>query len=66
MKKRGTYKQYSMACGLVWVGALVLVALGYPEKFSTFSLVCAGWWIGWLSCTIARVVYPSPHEQQTT
>jgi hypothetical protein len=23
-------------------------------------LVFAGWWIGWLSATIARAVYPPP------
>jgi hypothetical protein len=30
-------------------------------------MVFGGWWIGWLSATIARAVYPPPkwHERHT-
>ena len=27
---------------------------------NTLRLVCAGWWSGWMSATIARVGYPPP------
>jgi hypothetical protein len=27
---------------------------------NTIRLTCAGWWLGWVSASIARVVYPPP------
>lgn len=62
MGKRGTYKRYSIGCAIVWAGVLLFVAINYPGKLHTFSLVFGGWWIGWLSSTIARSVYPSPNQ----
>ncbi|HEY9758325.1 MAG TPA: hypothetical protein V6C97_24380 [Oculatellaceae cyanobacterium] len=62
MGKRGTYKRYSIACAVVWTGVLLFVAINFPAKLHTFSLVFGGWWIGWLSSTIARSVYPSPGQ----
>jgi len=64
MGKRGSYKGYSIACAVVWTGVLLFVALNYQTKLHTYSLVCGGWWIGWLSSTIARSVYPGPHHEQ--
>ncbi len=64
MGKLRTYKNYSIACAVVWAVILVFVALNYPTKLHTFSLVGGGWWIGWLSATIARSVYPGPRHQQ--
>jgi hypothetical protein len=28
----------------------------------TVLIVCGGWWIGWLSATIGRWVYPPPKK----
>jgi hypothetical protein len=42
---------------------MIGVAIFNASIFHTFSLVCGGWWIGWLSATIARSVYPPPTNQ---
>ena len=55
-----TYTAYSIACAIVWVVILGVVAAVYPGRLHTFLLVCAGWVIGWISATIARSVYPPP------
>lgn len=62
MRKRlRTYTAYSISCGIVW--AVILTAVwaraGDPTRH-TFALLFGGWAIGWLSATIARVVYPPP------
>jgi hypothetical protein len=61
LKKRGTYTAYSISCALVWavILAVVWTHAGAATRH-TFALVFGGWWIGWLSATIARVVYPPP------
>src|ERR1039458_4407810 len=33
---------------------------------SAIRLMCLGWWIGWTSATIARVVYPPPKKRRST
>jgi hypothetical protein len=62
MKQRqGTYEGYSLGCVIVWAAILRAVAArGDQTRLHTVGLVCAGWWIGWLSATIARAVYPPP------
>ncbi|HET9877322.1 MAG TPA: hypothetical protein VFQ37_16435 [Mycobacterium sp.] len=60
-KKRGTYTGYSIACGIVW--AVILAAVWASADNATqhnFAVLFGGWVIGWLSATIARVVYPPP------
>jgi hypothetical protein len=62
MKQRqGTYKGYSLGCVIVWAAILLDVAAHRDQTtLHNVGLVCAGWWIGWLSATIARWVYPPP------
>jgi hypothetical protein len=60
---RGSYKSYSIGCAIVWIAVMIGVAIFNASIFHTFSLVCGGWWIGWLSATIARSVYPPPTNQ---
>lgn len=64
-KKLRTYTAYSIACGLVWAVVLTVVwARTDSTTLHTLALVCAGWAIGWLSATIARVVYPPPRRHR--
>ena len=60
MSLRKTYTGYSIGCAVVWAVILTLVAVKYPNRLHTYLLVGAGWWIGWVSATIARSVYPPP------
>ena len=63
--KLRTYTSYSIACALVWAVILAVVwARADSATRHTFTLVCAGWAIGWLSATIARVVYPPPRRHR--
>lgn len=60
----GTYRTYSIGCALVWAAILIaVVTVSGANTRHTFLLVGAGWWIGWLSTTIARSVYPAPHSR---
>jgi hypothetical protein len=54
-----TYTAYSMGCAIVW--AIILVGVTFEsskDTAHTIYLVCLGWVIGWLSASIARLVYP--------
>ena len=58
-----TYTSYSIGCAAVW--ALILVVAQRrtaPDTRRTMRRFCGGWWSGWTSATIARVVYPPPKE----
>jgi hypothetical protein len=60
-EQRETYARYSVGCAGVW--ALILAAGARrldPEEWDRLRLTCGGWWMGWTSATIARVVYPPP------
>jgi hypothetical protein len=62
-----TYTSYSVGCAVVWAIILAAVAaFGSQGKRHTVLLVFLGWAIGWLSATIARVVYPPPKTRQAT
>lgn len=64
--KLRTYAAYSIACAFVWLLILVLVeAIDPPRTRKIFLLVALGWWIGWLSATIARRVYPPPRQRSS-
>lgn len=64
MNSRGTYTRYSIGCAIVWaVIAVVTATTASPDTRHTILLVGAGWWIGWLSATIARLVYPPPRPR---
>ena len=61
---RKTYTGYSVACAIVW--AVILAAVSSTAGSTTrhtLMLVFGGWWIGWLSATIARAVYPPPKRR---
>jgi hypothetical protein len=60
-----TYAAYSVGCAIVWAGILALVRLrGDEAKAKTIYLVCYGWWLGWISASIARLVYPPPRARR--
>ncbi len=56
-----SYTAYSIGCavawGLVWLIAEIIAAKGTLDRL---GFVFLGWVIGWVSATIARVVYPPP------
>jgi hypothetical protein len=63
MRRRfsNTYTGYSIGCAIVW--AVILAGVSSTADNATrhtFVLIFGGWVIGWLSATIARVVYPPP------
>jgi len=63
-RRSNTYTGYSIACAIVW--AVILAGVSALADSSTrykFRLVFGGWWIGWLSATIARAVYPAPKRR---
>jgi CDP-diglyceride synthetase len=56
---RKSYKRYSLGLVIAWAIALGLVwLLKGSAQFHTAFLVCMGFFLGWLSTTIARNVYP--------
>jgi hypothetical protein len=58
---RRSYTAYSLGCAVVWAGILVLATRrGDDASVRAVRLTCCGWWMGWLSATIARSVYPPP------
>jgi hypothetical protein len=60
-KRSRTYTSYSIACAVVWavILATVFTHAGDTTRH-TFAVFFGGWAIGWLSASIARVVYPPP------
>ncbi len=56
---RKSYKAYSVGLVVAWAIALTLIRLlRGPEHLNSAVLVCMGFFLGWLSATIARYVYP--------
>jgi hypothetical protein len=65
MSRWRTYTSYSIGCAIVWLVLLALVVgLDPTHTQHIFWLVGGGFWIGWLSATIARTVYPPTRAQQ--
>jgi hypothetical protein len=65
--RRNSYTAYSIGCAVVW--AVILVATDRCADAQTRDKVrttCGGWWMGWTSATIARVVYPPPKKTRST
>lgn len=63
-KRYQTYTAYSIGCGIVWAVILTAVwARAGEHTRHNFALLAGGWAIGWLSATIARVVYPPPRPR---
>jgi threonine/homoserine/homoserine lactone efflux protein len=62
--RQHSYKSYSIGCAIVWAVILIVVAMFKDEStMHTISLVCGGWWLGWLSATIARSIYPQTDQR---
>ena len=61
-----TYTTYSIGCAVVWavILATVFTHTGDTTRH-TFAVFFGGWAIGWLSASIARVVYPPPKTTNT-
>jgi hypothetical protein len=58
-----TYTSYSIGCAVVWAVILIITQIeANSDTRHTVRLVSQGWWIGWLSATIARSVYPPPKK----
>jgi hypothetical protein len=56
-----TYTTYSIGCAIVWAVILATVFTHADNATRhTFAVFFGGWVIGWLSASIARVVYPPP------
>jgi hypothetical protein len=61
--RRNTYTAYSIGCAGLWCVVLLLARRRLDSHTRhTLQLVCSGWWIGWTSATIARIVYPPPKQ----
>jgi hypothetical protein len=61
-----TYTGHSIGCAIAWVLVLVVSSRrGNHDKRRALWLYCGGWWSGWLSATIARLVYPPPGSSGT-
>jgi hypothetical protein len=60
-----TYLGYSIACAVVWAVILstVFTRAGDTTRH-TWAVFFGGWAIGWLSASIARVVYPPPKPRK--
>ena len=57
--RRNSYMGYSIGCAIVWAVLLTVVSTAADaDTRHNVVLVFGGWWIGWLSATIARAVYP--------
>lgn len=56
------YAAYSVGCAAVWAAILVLAQRTDSETRTTMRQVCAAWWCGWTSASIARVAYPPPRS----
>lgn len=60
-----TYGAYSIGCAVVWAVILIVVAgTASTGTRNKFLLAFGGWAVGWLSASIARVVYPPPKARQ--
>jgi hypothetical protein len=60
-RRTRSYTAYSIGCVIVWSLILAITRLLADDKRREhIQIVCAGWWLGWLSATIARYGYPPP------
>jgi hypothetical protein len=60
---RRNYLGYSIGCAVAWaVIWILLAALASPLTIHRIGYVFGGWVIGWISASIARVVYPAPRS----
>lgn len=63
--QRNSYTAYGIGCAVVWAVLLGVSSVSAPAaKRRDIRVVAAGWWLGWLSATIARAVYPPTEAQR--
>jgi hypothetical protein len=61
--RRRSYAAYSTGGALAWTVILVIATRTDDEKkHRPARLTCAGWWLGLISATIARHIYPPPRR----
>ena len=60
-----TYTAYSIGCAAAWAVILIVTSTRGSET-DHIRLVFGGWVVGWLSASIARVVYPPPKSGWST
>ena len=66
MKHMRTYTAYSIGCVIAWAILLPAVAaLDSKDILRIVAVLCGGWWLGWISATIARAVYPPSARWRT-
>lgn len=59
-----TYTDYSIGSAIVWTLIwAVLTSTATKGTRDRIALITGGWWMGWLSATIARAGYPPPKKQ---
>ncbi|HTX32792.1 MAG TPA: hypothetical protein VMD09_15520 [Solirubrobacteraceae bacterium] len=59
-----SYLAYSIGCAVAWGVVWVIVAIVEPEhKVNQIAIFFGGWLLGWVSSSIARVVYPPPKKR---
>jgi hypothetical protein len=60
---RPNYLGFSIGCAIAWAVIWILLAsLASTHTVHAMAYVFLGWVIGWLTATIARVVYPAPRS----
>jgi flagellar biosynthesis protein FliR len=58
-----SYLAYSIGCAVAWGVVWVIVAITAPKStIDHVAYVFGGWVIGWVSASIARMVYPPPRQ----
>jgi hypothetical protein len=61
-----SYLAYSIGCGVAWSVVWVIVALTEPRhRVDQIAIFFGGWVLGWVSSSIARVVYPPPKKRDS-
>jgi hypothetical protein len=59
--RRVDYLGYAIACAIAWAVIWILVGtLASPNTVHVLAYIFLGWVIGWVSASIARLVYPAP------
>jgi hypothetical protein len=62
-KRRNTYEGYAFGCAAAWALILAIARRRTDrETQKTLERYCVGWWSGWISATIARMLYPPPKK----
>jgi hypothetical protein len=61
------YLGFTIGCVVAWAVVWTLLAtLASPHTVHAVAPVFLGWVIGWITATIARVVYPAPKQTLIT